>query len=60
MPTKKSEDGDFKVDISFIKEDDIKTFKCKHTMPEMLNFIKYIKTTYKEMEKYCLDKPYSN
>lgn len=53
LPTKKEETGDFKVTISLIKEDDIKSFKTKYTMADLLSFIKDIKDIYKQMEKYC-------
>jgi hypothetical protein len=53
LPTK--ETGDFK--IEFIKEGDIKTFKTRYTMQDILSFIREIKEIYKKMEKYCLDKP---
>jgi hypothetical protein len=56
MPTKKTETGDFKVVIDFVPdiENNIKIFKTKRTMVEILKFAGYIKKTYKEMEKYAL------
>ena len=51
LPTK--ETGDFKIEL--IKEDDIRTFKVKHTMQDILKFAKFIKQTYKEMCDYALN-----
>ena len=53
LPTKKEENGDFKVTISLIKEDDIKSFNTKYTMADILSLIKDIKDIYKKMELYC-------
>lgn len=53
MPTRETDD--FK-NIEFIKEDDIKTFKTKRSMADIVRFGKYIKETYKEMETYCQNK----
>ena len=50
LPTK--ETGDFKIEL--IKEDDIRTFKVKHTMSDILNFASFIKKTYREMEQFAL------
>jgi len=52
LPTKKEEDGNFDIKVSLISETDFKTFKCKHTMTEILKFGTYIKETFKEMEEY--------
>ncbi len=62
LPTKKESTGDFVDTISFVEpiEDNIKIFNTKRTMADILKFGNEIKKTYKEMEKYCLDKPYSN
>lgn len=54
LPTKLEENGNFERKISLIKEDDIRTFKVKHTMADILKFGQYIKQTYKEMCDYAL------
>lgn len=56
MPTKRQENGDFTVEISFIEpiEKNIKFFKTKRTMKDILSFGVEIKKTYKKMELYAL------
>lgn len=56
MPTVRKESGTFEVVIEFVPdiENNIKIFKTKRTMVEILKFAGYIKKTYKEMEKYAL------
>ena len=51
LPTK--ETGDFKIEM--IEENNIKTFKVKHTMVDILNFASYIKQTHKEMSLFALE-----
>jgi len=52
LPTR--ETGDFA--IEFIEENNIKTFKVKHTMQDILLFASEIKRIYKEMEEYVASK----
>lgn len=52
IETKKTETGDFKVNIDFVKEGTFQTFKVRHTMREILSFAVYLKNVYKEMEDY--------
>jgi hypothetical protein len=52
LPTKETED----FAIEFIEENNIKTFKVKHTMQDILLFAAEIKRIYKEMEKYVANK----
>jgi hypothetical protein len=56
LPTQ--DNGDFS--ISFVEpiEDNIKVFKTKRTLKEILMFAVYIKQIYKQMEKFC--KEYEN
>jgi hypothetical protein len=49
LPTCESED----FAIEFIEENNIKTFKVKHTFQDILLFAAEIKRIYKEMELYC-------
>lgn len=51
MPTRDTED----FNISFVEpiEENIKTFKTKRTMSDILNFAAEIKEIYAEMELYC-------
>ncbi len=52
LPTKKKESGDFSVEIDFVDEQNIKIFKTKRTMRDILKFGQEIKQTLKEMEEY--------
>jgi hypothetical protein len=56
MPTKRTETGDFKVKIEFIEpiEDNIKMFKTKRTMADILKFGAHVKQIYTEMQQYAL------
>lgn len=56
MPTKRTEHGDFTVDIEFVEpiEENIKPFKTKRTMKDILSFGSEIKKTYKQMELYAI------
>lgn len=55
MPTKKTESGDFNHVIEFVEpiEKNIKMFKTKRTMADILNFGARINRVYKEMELYA-------
>lgn len=57
MPTKKEESGNFDVKISFVDniEENIKMFKTKRTMVDILKFAQYIQETYKAMEEFALN-----
>lgn len=50
IPTKKSENGSFKITIDF--DGEIQHFKTKRTMQDILKFGAYINTIYKEMEDF--------
>lgn len=56
MPTIRKESGTFEVVIEFVPdiEKNIKIFKTKRTMVDILKFAGYIKKTYKEMQKYAM------
>ena len=56
MPTVRKESGNFEVVIDFVPdiENNIKHFKTKRTMVDILKFAAYIKKTYKAMQKYAL------
>ena len=56
MPTKRVEGGDFNVNISFVEliEENIKVFKTKRTMNDILQFGVMIKKVYGEMQAYAL------
>lgn len=56
MPTKRTESGDFSVKIEFIEpiEENIKSFKTKRTMRDILAFGSEINKTYRKMELYAL------
>jgi len=55
MPTQRKESGTFEVEISFIEpiEENIKFFKTKRTMVDILKFAAYVKKTYKAMQAYA-------
>jgi hypothetical protein len=57
MPTKKTEGGDFNNKIEFVDdiENNIKIFKTKRTMVQILKFAQYIQETYKAMEEFALN-----
>lgn len=59
MPTKREETGNFEVTISFIEpiEENIKIFKTKRTMVDILKFAAYIKEIHKQMQSYALAYP---
>ncbi len=54
LPTVKTESGDFKVTIEFIKDidDNIRTFETKRTMTDVLQLISRIKVVLGEMQEY--------
>lgn len=56
MPTQKHETGDFMTKISFVEpiEENIKIFKTRRTMVDILKFADKIKRTYEEMCEYAL------
>lgn len=56
MPTKRIEKGDLSVTIEFVEpiEENIKVFKTKRTMSDILKFGARIKKDLKEMELYAL------
>lgn len=53
LPTKRTEDGDFKVKIEFVEPCIPQRFKTKRTMSDILAFGARINRTYKEMEAYA-------
>lgn len=55
MPTQKKESGNFEVEINFVEqiEKNIKIFKTKRTMTDILKFANEIKKVVKLMEKYA-------
>lgn len=57
MPTVRKESGTFEVVIDFVPdiENNIKIFKTKRTMVDILKFAGYIKKTHKEMQKFALE-----
>ncbi len=56
MPTQRKESGTFEVDISFVEpiEDNIKIFKTKRTMVDILKFADKINKTVEEMRTFAL------
>jgi hypothetical protein len=56
MPTKKTENGDFSVEIDFVEdiENKIQHFETKRTMRDIMEFGIRIKKTVREMEEYGL------
>lgn len=55
MPTKRIEDGDFKIRIVFDDSKRITSFRTRRTMVDILRFGARIDRTYREMEEYCLN-----
>ncbi len=57
MPTKRTETGDFKVKIEFVEpiENNIKMFRTKRTMNDILAFGARVKKVLIEMETYAKD-----
>lgn len=53
IPTKRIEDGDFKIRIVFDDSKIITLFRTKRTMVDILRFGARINKTYGEMEEYC-------
>ena len=55
MPTKRSETGDFNVKIEFVEpiEQNIKIFKTKRSMKDILNFGVRINKVYAQMREYA-------
>ena len=55
MPTVRKESGNFEVVIDFVDdiENNIKHFKTKRTMVDILKFAGYIKKTHKAMQAYA-------
>ncbi len=56
LPTQKKESGDFKREISFVDEQNIKIFKTKRTMGDILRFGAEIKKVYEEMDAFVAHK----
>lgn len=56
MPTRRIENGDFTVKIEFVEpiEENIKSFKTKRTMKDILSFGAEIKKVYRQMELYAI------
>lgn len=55
MPTQRKESGNFEVEISFVEpiEDNIKIFKTKRTMVDIVKFGMHIKEVYNKMQAYA-------
>lgn len=58
LPTKRSETGDFKVTIAFVEpiEKNMKVFKTKRTLAQILKFGARINKVYNEMEEFTRSK----
>jgi hypothetical protein len=58
LPTEEITDGSFNSQFKLVDniEDNIKIFKTKRTMSDILKFVSFIKETFKEMEKYVKQK----
>ena len=58
IPTVKTEDGEFNVKIDFLEplEENIKFYKTKRTMTDILSFGAEIKKVYKQMEEFIKEK----
>ena len=56
LPTKRKEDGDFKVTIDFVDGMKPQIFSTKRTMQDILNFGARLNRVHKEMEDYAKSK----
>lgn len=53
LPTKRTETGDFKVNIDFVRPIKVQSFETRRTMIQVLEFGSRINATHKAMTAYC-------